>query len=371
MLPAVPANAGPHSATVGIDVAVSQPTGSVIGADGRLYAALADSTVRVSDQVIGPPGAGIATIQLPSGTLAVFTIGSQGGLVIATTDAAGSGLQILRVGPGNLARPGGRISAAVGPAGGHIFFAGNNGAIYDAPYPPQAGLPRQITPAGLVPPTASVAAFRQGSSFGTVFAGWDGGLHTTIGRPDPSGAPSFVWTTTLATPVNVTAPGSPVAATSLGGAFYTTTDGRLWRLPIAGAIPVPRPPIALSAAGTVPVGAHLAAFQAPSGEFGIAYAGADGAIAVFTNVLGPQPVPWTISPAGTHVPGGPLSVGYESDHLYFGWCGVDRWFWLNWWWLRRPPPPPPPPPDPYHELSQIPSTIPLQQNYQIGVTSTS
>jgi hypothetical protein len=155
------------------------------------------------------------------------------------------------------------------------------------------------------------------------------------------------------------------STTSNVAVFFTGADGRLWRIPFAGL--TAQPAVALSGAGAVPVGAHLAATRGPAGQFAVTCAGADGAIRVATDAFGPSPEPWVVTPPAVHGPGLPLALVHGGDdHLYLGWCGLDRWFWLIWWWLGRPIPPPPPP-DPYHELRQVASVLPARQDFNVGV----
>ena len=136
------------------------------------------------------------------------------------------------------------------------------------------------------------------------------------------------------------------------------------------AFDTPRPAVALSTPGAVPVGAHLAATIASTGEFVVAYAGTNGAIRAATDAFGPRTDPWVITPPDVHAPGGPLALTCDDgDYLYIGWCGVDLWLWLLWRWRRRPFPPPPGP-DPYHELREIVSPVGTLPNFNVGVTLT-
>lgn len=348
-----------------------------LGGDGRLHRADSSTLGPVSSTVVGSPGGNVSSVRRADGGVAVFTVGTHGGLVAGFSGAGGSGMGFVRHPQGGLAPPGGRIAAVEGQAGTHVFFTGGNGSILHATYSRSGGLTLPLGPViqpGSVPPNTSLAAFQVSDRFGVVFVGGNGGLHVSVGRigMGPSG-PIPIWTTTAATQANVARVASPVAAASgpAGAAtFFTGTDGRLWRVPVVGLTPAP--PVALSGAGAAPAGAHLAASMASTGEFVVAYAGADGAIRAATNAFTPDPNPWVIAPPGAHVPGNPLALAYgEDDYLYVGWCGVDRWFWLIWWWLhRRFPPPPPPPPDPYHELRDIVSVLPVRPNVNVGVTLT-
>lgn len=359
-----PAAADPH-------VTDTSLAGFHIGGDGRLYTADASSIGAVSTAVIGAPGGNLSTLRRADGGVALFTIGSHGGLVAGFTSASGSGMSFVRHPQGGLAAPGGRIAAVEGQTGFHVHFTGSNGAIYHALYSRSGGIAialAPLVPAGSVLPSTSLAAFQVADRFGVVFVGGNGGVYTAVGRvgSGPSG-PIVVWTTTLATQANIAPRGAPVAAASAATgvtAFFTGTDGRLWRIPFAGL--TPQPPIALSSAGAVPVGAHLAATMAPTGEHVVTYAGADGAIRAATDAFGPLPDPWVITLPAVHVAGNPLALTYGGDdYLYIGWCGVDKWIWLYWKWLRRPFPPPPP--DPLHELWNIASTFPIRPNFNVGV----
>lgn len=369
---ALPAGfAGPAAAAP--RVADPSPAGFYLGGDGRLHTADSGSTTPVSATVIGPPGGNLGTVRRADGGVAVFTIGSHGGLVAGFAGAGGSGMSFVRHPQGGLATPGGRIAAVEGQAGTHVHFTGTNGAIYHAMYSRSGALtipPAPLVQPGSVSPSTPLAAFQVSDRFGVAFVGGNGGVQISVGRIGVgSSGPIAIWTTTAATPANVAARGTPVAAASGANgvsAFYTGTDGRLWRIPFAGV--TPQPVVALSGPGAVPIGAHLAATTAPTGQFVVTYAGADGAIRAATDAFGPQPVPWVIGPPAAHAPGNPLAVAYgDDDHLYVGWCGVDRWLWLIWWWLRRPIPLPPPPPDPYHELHEIISVTPTRENFNVGV----
>ncbi|PSL52663.1 hypothetical protein B0I31_112132 [Saccharothrix carnea] len=348
-----------------------------IGADGRLHTTGSNSTAAVSPTVIGPPGGNLSVVRRADGGVAVFTIGNHGGLVAGFTSATGSGMGFVRHPQGGLAAPGGRIAAVEGQAGTHVHFTGANGSIHHALYSRSGGVvvgPAPLVGPGTVSSATPLAAFGVADRFGVAFVGGNGGVHTSVGRigTGPAG-PIAIWSTTAATPANVAAQGSPVAAASGANGvatFFTGTDGRLWRIPFAGLTPQPR--VALSGAGAVPIGAHLAATTAPTGQFVVTYAGADGAIRAATDAYGGVPDPWTITGPAVHAPGNPLALVYGgNDYLYVGWCGLDRWFWLIWWWLRRPfPLPPPPPPDPYHDLREIRTLLPTRQNFNVGVTLT-
>ncbi|MFE2757970.1 hypothetical protein ACFXGA_38800 [Actinosynnema sp. NPDC059335] len=365
--------AGPASAA---PAAASAPVGGFfIGGDGRLCGADAGSTGPLVGSAIGPPGGDLSVVRRSDGGLALFTIGSHGGLIAGFTSATGSGMSFVRHPQGGLAPPGGRIVAVEGQTGTHVHFTGSNGAIYHTTYGRSGSVIvpiASVVPAGTVRPSTPLAAFQSsaGDRFGVAFVGGNGGVHTSVGRlGSGSAGPIAIWTTIAATPANVAAPGSPVAAASGSAgasAFFTGTDGRLWRIPFASL--TPQPLVALSGPGAVPTGASLAATLAPTGEFVVTYAGADGAIRAATDAFGAVPDPWVIGPPAVHVAGNPLALVYGGDdYLYIGWCGLDRWFWLIWWWLRRRIPPPPPPPDPYHELRQIISVNPTRPNYNVGV----
>ncbi|KOX15348.1 hypothetical protein ADK67_41640 [Saccharothrix sp. NRRL B-16348] len=361
------------SASAGPRLADPSPAGFHIGSDGRLHTAGSGSTTVVSPTAIGPAGGNLSTVRRADGTVAVFAIGSHGGLIAGFTSAGGSGMGFVRHPQGGLAPPGGRIAAVEGQAGTHVHFTGANGAVYHALYSRSGAVvipPAPLVQPGSVLPSTPLAAFQVSDRFGVVFVGANGGIRTSVGRigTGPAG-PIAVWTTTAATPANVATPNSPVAAvsgTAGASAFFTGVDGRLWRIPFSGL--TPQPVVALSSAGAVPIGAHLAATTAPTGEFVVTYAGADGAIRAATDAWRPYPEPWVISPPGSHLAGGPHGLVYGgNDYLYLGWCGVDRWFWLLWWWLRRPFPLPPPPPDPYHELRDFRTVLPTRQDFNVGV----
>lgn len=342
-----------------------------IGGDGRLYTAGFSSVAPVGATVVGVTGGNLSTVRRADGGVAVFTIGSHGGLVAGFTSASGSGMGFVRHPQGGLAPPGGRIAAVEGQTGIHVHFVGGNGSIYHAMYSRSGGViiaPTPLNQPGSVLTSTALAAFQLADRFGVVFVGGNGGVHTSVGRiGSGSSGPIAIWTTTLATQANVSPAGSPVAAVSGANritAFFTGTDGRLWRLPFAGV--TPQPSVALSSPGAVPVRAHLAATMAPTGEFVVTYAGADGAIRAATDAFDPSPDPWIITLPGVHLPGNPLAITYGGDdYLYVGWCGVDQWIWLLWRWLRRPIPPPPP--DPFHELREITSPFPTRQNFNVGV----
>ncbi|MCC8242882.1 hypothetical protein [Saccharothrix luteola] len=351
------------------------PAGFYIGSDGRLCTAGLGSTGPVGSTAVGPAGGNVSTVRRADGSVAVFTIGSHGGLIAGFTSAAGSGLNFVRHPQGGLAPPGGRIAAVEGPTGTHVHFTGSNGAIYHTMYS-RSGVPAiplaPLAQPGSVSPSTPLAAFPVYDRTGVAFVGANGGIRTAVAQvgTGPSG-PIAVWTTTAATPANVAAPGTPVTAASRtngpAAAFFTGTDGRLWRIPFSGLTPQPMVP--LSEVGAVPVGAHLTATMAPTGESVVTYAGADGAIRAATDAWGSHPQPWVIAGPASHVPGGPVSAVYGGDdYLYVGWCGLDRWWWLIWWWLRRPIPIPPPPPDPYHELIRINSVLPMRSNFNVSVT---
>lgn len=364
---AAPAAADPQATSASL-------AGFYIGADGRLYTVGSSSGNPVSATAIGTPGGNLTTVRRTDGGIAVFTIGTHGGLIAGFSSATGSGMSFVRHPQSGLAPPGGRIAAVEGLTGTHVHFTGANGAVYHAMYS-RSGVvtiqPAPLVPAGSVLASTALAAFQAGDRFGVAFVGGNGGVVTSVGRVGTGAAgPIAVWTTQAATAANVAPPGSPVAAASGSNgpaAFFSGNDGRLWRIPFAGL--TPQPALALSGAGQVPARAHLAATMAPTGEFVVAYAGADGAIRAATDAFAPASEPRIISPPGSHVAGLPLSLTYGGDdYLYSGWCGNDRWLWHDWWWLHPPFPVPPPTPDPYHHLREITLVNPVRENYNVAVT---
>ena len=350
----------------------SSLAGYYIGGNGRLYAAGATTAGAVSTAVIGPAGGNVSTVQRSDGVVAVFTIGSHGGLLAGFGSAGGSGMSFVRHSQGGLATPGGKIAAVEGQTGTHVHFTGTNGAIYHAMFARSGAVsigPAPVVLPGSVLPSTSLAAFRVGDRFGVAYVGGNGSIQVSAGSIGMGGSgPIAVWTTTAATPANAAPRAAPVAAASESNrvaAFYTGTDGSLWRIPFSGV--TPQPQVALSGPGAVPLGAHLAATLAPTGEFAVTYAGADGAINAATNAYGPRADPWIITPPAVHAPGNPLALTYGGDdYLYVGWCGNDIWFWLIWWWLRRPFPVPPPP-DPFHELQEITSPILTRPGFNVSI----
>lgn len=368
--------AGPAAAVPDPAITNSSPAGYYLGGDGRLHSAGPGSTGPVSTAVIGPPGGNVAAVRRSDGGAAVFTIDNSGSLVAGFTSSGGAGMGFVRHPQTGLAPPGGRITAVQGLTGMHVFFPGSNGSIYHAMYTRPGNpylAPAPAVPPGTVLPSTSVAGFHVSDRFGVVFTDGSGRVRTVSGFVGSGAAgPIAAWTTSSSTPPGMTRPGSPVAAASAGNrvtAFYNGGDGTLWRLPFSGL--TPQPAVALSGPGAVPAGAHLAATLAATGQFVVAYVGADGSVRAATDEFGPQPVPWVVSPPGVHVPGGPLSLGYDDNgYLHIGWCGTDRWIWFIWWWLFRKlvPPPSPPGVDPYHELLPVVSMTATRPHFNVGVT---
>lgn len=349
LTPVTPAPAEGSAGTMALSLA-----GFVVAADGRLYRAPAPGggssgggLVRVSSGAVAPPGAGLSTVHQSDGNLALFLIGTHGGLVAATTSASGSGLTFFNVGSGGLAVPGGKLSATVAPDGVHVFFPARDGSIYAVSFGPRVKpqpVPYLVSLPGLTPASAAVAAGWDSMGVPGVFlVGVDGGLHS-VWRD------GTVWTTYPVSPPGVAPPGGGVATLSGQGAaqaFFAGNDGTLWQVTRPG--PVPYQPQAISAAGSVPPGAHLAAAHfAPRPEpwqrSGVFFAAADGAVNIAAHLESGWLAPAAATPPGTARPGAAVSVVATPDdpYLYVAWCGNDSlWWWLRWRKLVPPPPQPP------------------------------
>ncbi|MEV0396322.1 hypothetical protein [Polymorphospora rubra] len=307
--------------------AVPQPVGVTVGADGRLHLATTGAPTPATGIPFAPPGAGVTITPGPDGTIAVFAIGTHGGLVAARTSAASSGITVLQDGPTGLAPPGGHLDAITTTNGIHVFFTGNDGALHTVTYPrfvtPGAG-PRPVTAAGLAPPGAAVAATRQpDNNPGAAFVGVDGALHT-VWRTT-GGA----WATVPASPPQLAPAGGGVAATGLD-TFFTGLDGALWYVRLtAGPLPDPWTAVAVAGAGTVPAGAHLAAGHFPTGPTVVLFAGHDGAIHATSNAGGTWRPPSATTAPGVARPGTPVAATITGDQLLADWCGNSMWFRLR------------------------------------------
>ena len=323
-LGAPPAQAAPASSVVGV----------TIGADGRIYGSTipsAPNPAPLSNVVIAPPGAGISAAAQADGSLAVFTIGTQGGLIVGRQNpTGGSSLSFFADGPSNLAPPGGNVTALSSPSGIHVFFAGRDGAIHHTRYSqlvlPGAG-PRAITPAGIARPGAPVGAVLLPNNVpAAVFAGTNGALFALT-------APSGTWVTRQISPTGVTTPGSGVAAasTDTGAAvFFTSPDGALLAT-LLPATPVTTPwqYLVVSGSGTVPAGARPVAARLPNGTLVVAFAGRDGAIRLASNASGNWSAPEAATQPGVAPTAAPISLTIADEFLWVGWCGnEDRWWQL-------------------------------------------
>ncbi|MFJ6198070.1 hypothetical protein [Micromonospora sp. NPDC092111] len=344
--------------------AASQVVGFTVGQDGRFYLASSGGLSPFGSTVVAPPGADVSAVRQADGNAAVFTVGTQGGLVSAVTSSATSNITVYRDGASNLATPGTQLNALAAPDGYvYVFFVGNDGAVYSASYNrvvrPGVG-PQRVSPPGVAPSGAVIAGVWQSSGPGAFFVGDDGGLRYL------SRTGTGTWQTSSVGPPGVAAAGSGVAALTSGGvqAYYAGLDGRLWQIsPAGGGLPDPWNRLAVSAAGVVPVGARLAATRASGGPTGVFFAGADGAVRVVTNLTSGWQESVTTGP-GVAKPGGPVSALAYGDYLITGWCGNDLWWWLHWWW-RRPPSPPPPW---WGETTSFPLGYPIEYGANISLT---
>ncbi|MFY1585943.1 hypothetical protein ACN267_15695 [Micromonospora sp. WMMD734] len=356
-----PAQAAPPPSTA--QAAASQVVGFTVGQDGRLYLTSSTGVSPFGPTALAPPDADVSAVRQSDGNTAVFTVGTQGGLVAAVTSSATSNITVYRDGAGNLAPPGGRLTAFTAPDGYvYVFFVGVDGAVYSTSYSrvvrPGAG-PQRVSVPGVAPPGAVVAGSWQSSGPGAFFVGVDGGLRH-LARTGGT------WQTSSVGPSGVAAAGSGVASLAGGGvqAYYAGLDGRLWQVsPAGGGLPDPWNRVAVSDVGVVPVGAALAATRPVDGPTGVYFADAAGAVRIVTNVAGGWQAYVVTGPAFAK-PGGSISVLTVGDYVYAGWCGNDLWWWLFWWW-RRPPPPPPPP---LGEILPVPLDYPIQYGANVSLT---
>ncbi|MEU1885541.1 hypothetical protein [Micromonospora sp. WMMD987] len=354
-VPRVPAaQAAPPRATA--QAATSQVVGFTVGRDGRFYLASATGVTPFGSTVVAPPNADVSAVRQPDGNAAVFTVGTQGGLVAAVTSSATSTVSVYRDGASNLATPGTRLTAFTAPDGYvYVFFVGVDGAVYGTSYNrvvrPGTG-PQRLSATGVAPPGAVLAGSWRSGGPGAFFVGSDGGLRH-LGRTNGS------WQTSSIGPSGVAAAGSGVAALTDGDvqAYYAGLDGRLWQVtPAGGGLPDPWNRVAVSATGVVPVGARLTVTRPANGPTGVFFADAAGAVRIVTNLAGGWQDSVTTGP-GVASPGGPISALTSGDYFFVGWWGNGLWWWLFWWW-RRPPPPPPPPP-------LLGETLPITLGYPI------
>lgn len=353
LLALTPVTPAPAAGAVG--TAALSLSGFVVASDWRLYRAPAPtsgsapappSLISTGSGVVAPPGAGIGTVRQSNGTLALFLIGTQGGLVAATTSTAGSGLTFFNVGPTGLAVPGSKVSAITAPDGVHVFFPGHDGSIYAVSFGPRVGpqpVPWQVSSPGLASASTTVAAAWDPSGVpGVFFVGVDGGLYS-VWRDGNN------WTTYPVSPPDVAPPGGGVAVLfgqDPARAFFAGNDGTLWQVAHRPG-PVPYEPQAVSAPGAVPPGAQLTATHfGPRPEpwhAAVFFAAANGAITVAAQLESEWLPPAATTTAGVTQPGAPVSVAATPDDpfLYVAWCGNDsQWSWLR---LRKPGPPPPQP----------------------------
>ncbi|MEU1605890.1 hypothetical protein [Micromonospora matsumotoense] len=357
-----PAQAAPTTTTATTaQAATSQVVGFTVGRDGRFYLASSAGVSPFGATVVAPPGADVSAVRQADGNTAVFTVGSQGGLVAAVTSSATANVTVYRDGAGNLAAPGTPLSAFTAPDGYvYVFFVGVDGAVYSASYSrlvrPGAG-PQRVSAPGVAPPGAVLAGSWQSSGPGAFLVGADGGLRH-VGRTGGT------WQTSAVGPAGVATAGSGVAASTSGGvqAYYAGWDGRLWQVtPAGGGLPDPWNRVAVSGAGSVPVGARLAVARPAAGPTGVYFADAAGAVRLVSNVSGGWQESVATNP-GVARPGGPISVLTVEDYIFAGWCGNDLWWWLFWWW-RRPPPPPP-----LAETLAVPLGYPIEYGANVSLT---
>lgn len=322
-------------------------SGFVVASDGRIYRAPGpggSSLTLASSAVVAPPGAAISTVRQSNGNFALLFIGTHGGLIAATPSATGSGLNFVSIGSGGLAAAGGHISTVTAPDGVHAFFPGLNGAIYVISFGGDVKpgpVPWQVSQAGLVPPTASIAAGWDSTGLGAAFIGVNGALYS-IWRGSPG------WTTARISSTPVAPPGGGVAVLSGGDqkqVFYAGNDATVWQV-VLGPYPHPWQPQAISAAGAIAPGAQLVVVPfGPRPEpwltAGVFFAAPNGAVTVVADLGSGWLAPVPITPPGIARPAAALAVAWDLDDpiLSVAWCGNDPvWWWLQW---RKPSPPPP------------------------------
>jgi hypothetical protein len=330
-----------------------------VGRDGAVRAWWAVLGGPWTDRTLGRQGpaaitpAGLApamahVVAAPQGNnqLDAFVVGNDGAIHIAweTGDGAWS-LGAGGITPPNFAPPGAPVAAATQGADQlDVFIVGNDGAVHVAWVVGTGGWVNGtdgITPRGLSPPGASVAAAAQGADQLDVFTvSRDGAIHiawvvgTTGGWVNGTGG---------ITPVGLAPPGASVAAAPQGAsqldAFVVGNDGAIhiawvvgtggWSFGSGGITP---PHLA-------PPGACVTAAHQNDNQLDVFVVGNDGA-AYTTYVVGaghwsdgtpPNQSPVRITPAGLSVPGscvGPIKAGPgELDALVVGKNGAP---WRTW-----------------------------------------
>lgn len=302
--------------------ATPQPVNYTVGGDGRLYASSPSmAPMRANEAVITRPGASVSAVRQINTTVAVFTIGTQGGLLVGVSDYYSPKVTFFADGPTGLAPAGSPVSAVSGPNGVHVFFVGYGGRIYGKSYNglvTPGGALQIVAPSGVAPDTAIAALLQPSGLPGVTFIDGNGGLRSiwlTSGN---------YWYPVPSSPSGLAPVGGGVAAVSVDGlyAFFTASDGRIWQVGFTpGYVPQPWKPQPVTGAAAAPAGARLSAAKYPGGSFIVNFASSDGAIWVANNAGGQ----WSMiqaAPAGMTVAGSPSAITLINDTLWVGWCGT-------------------------------------------------
>jgi hypothetical protein len=327
----------------------------------------------ISPSGLAPTQAHLATAPQGPNQLDTFVVGNDGAVYVTWVVGGGHWADGTPGNPG----PASITPRGLAPAGAPIatamqgsnqldtFVVGNDGAIHVtwvfggghwADGSPGNSAPAQITPTGLAPAGAFVAAAPQGPNQLDAFVvGNDGAIHVTWvvgGGHWADGTPGNPGPATI-TPGNLAPAGASVAAASQGsnqldafvvgndGAAYVTwvVDGGHW----ADGTPGNPGPVRITPVGEAPAGACLSAAHQNDHQLDVFYVANDGAIHVTWVVdLGhwadgtpgnPPPARITpLTPPGLVKPGSCVAVikrpeGNQMDAFV---TGDDGSLWLTW-----------------------------------------
>ena len=331
-----------------------------LGPDGR------NRPIQVSGAGFAPAGAQIATAKQNDSQLGVFVVGNDGAVWVTWETGDGpwrdsrNGRTAARVTPLGVTQPGAPLFAYKQPGNElDVFYVGNDGAIWvtwerdDSTWRDgnNGNDPLRISPSGLAPAGAHLAAAQQRQGLFDVFVvGNDGAIWLTWSDADSalgnwrdggSSPPVRV------TPPGLAPPGAPLVAAKQHddqlNVFVVGYDGAVWvsweRADSAWRDGYnARVPLRVTPQQFAPPGAHLAAGQQSADQLDVFLVGFDGAIYITWETGdsvwrdgsdGRNPVP--ITTVGLAVAGAPLAATYQTGNRWNVFVvGQDGGIWLTW-----------------------------------------
>ena len=285
--------------------------------------------VTISPHGVAPPGARLAaSAQFGLTQTDVFFVDNEGALNVSWVVEAGAWQGPIRISPTGIAPPGAAVAASAqfGLTQTDVFFVDNEGALNVA-WVVEAGAwqgPIRISPTGIAPPGAPLAASAQ---FGL--------KQTDVFFVDNDGALNVAWVVEAGAwqgPIRISAPGvAPRGATVAASAQFGLEQTDVFFVDNGGALNVAwvvgagawQGPIVISPGGVAPAGAPLAA----SAQFGLTQTdvffvdNAGGLNVSWVVEAGPWQGPLRISGVGAAAPGAPVAAsaqfGLKQTDVFF------------------------------------------------------